>query len=400
MTDGQGTVFPTGDGSGSSDQPTQHGGSGDYAYGGAAYWDATQLGPQASVPPTMYASVPPAVPPAPPPVYAQMPPTAPQRSPGGLQPQHWAVLTVCAVAVIAIVVVTSILLNRGSADSGDETTASPGKGQDDSAPVGVEDVVPCSSAPTATADSVDYGSGGLVITATLTADCAGGDLLSNDRFRLTAVDSRGRDVAAGVFNLGATPIALPGDGGTATVDLTFPAGTYWRTADATSGPLTLTAHREGRAVEVGGAASATSASAFDVGAPEHGSLDAAAFSALQDIAAADARYIDANLLDVWQPQLSSKRPGLYYDGITWQANDIVREHMQLRQRYPNARLLWSGNWPVYSIKNWWITVSGVSMPSGQAANDWCGREGYDADHCFAKMLSHSMGESGTTLNRK
>lgn len=394
-------MFPTpagGDsstGPGAPNEPTQHAGyprigNVDYPSIGAVPGDATQMSPRATAPP----STPPAYP-----SYPSYPPAHPGRPAGGLQPQHWAVLAVCAVAVIAIVVITGVLLSRG--DDEEATSSSTSKRRTDSAPVAVDDLTPCSSAPTAEADAVSYGPDGLTIRTTLSSGCSGGDLLSNDRFRLTAVDSAGRDVAAGVFNLANTPVALPADGDAASVSFTFPAGTYWRTGEATSGSLTLTAHRDGSdASAAAGSSSASSVTAFDVGTPEQGSLDAAAFSALADIVAADRPYIDANLVNVWQPQLSSKRPGLYYDGITWQANDIVKEHMQLRQKYPDARMVWSGDWPVYKIKDWWITVSGVSMPSGEAANDWCAREGYDADHCFAKMLSHSMGESGTTLNRR
>ena len=312
-----------------------------------------------------------------------------------LQPKHWAAIGAVAVAMVVAVAVISTL------SGGDEkTTRTSSGGGTNHPPVAVEDVTPCSTPPTAEVESIDIGSGGMTVSANLSSTCSGGDLLSNDHFRLTAFDNPGRDVAAGVFDLSSNPIAVPGEGGTAAVDFTFPAGTYWRTPDAIFGTLTLTAHLEGsNSSPRSGSASASSVTAFDVGTPENGSLDAAAYSALIDIVAADRPYIDANLLEVWQPQLSSKRPGLYYDGITWQANDIVREHMQLRQRYPDAKMVWSGDWPVYSITDWWITVSGIPFGSGEAANDWCASQGYDADHCFAKMLSHRLGESGTTLNR-
>jgi hypothetical protein len=203
-----------------------------------------------------------------------------------------------------------------------------------------------------------------------------------------------------VFDLSSTPIVLPPVGDRASVTFTFPAGTYWRTPGATIGGLSFFANREGRdLVPSHGATSASSVSAFDVGTPQNGSLDAAAYSALVDIAAADRVNIDTNLLDVWQPQLSSKRPGLFADGMIWQANDIVREHMQLRQRFPGAQLVWSGDWPVYTLTDWWVTLVGERFGSGEAANGWCASQGFDADHCFAKMLSHRLGTSGTTLTR-
>ncbi len=48
--------------------------------------------------------------------------------------------------------------------------------------------------------------------------------------------------------------------------------------------------------------------------------------------------------NLWFPQLSSKQPGTFDDGISWNSDSIWREHLQLRQQY-GAVLLWSGDWP-------------------------------------------------------
>ncbi|WP_006245069.1 hypothetical protein [Mycolicibacterium tusciae] len=337
------------------------------------------------------------------PAGGPLPPKLPPKTPASsissalsrIRPKHWAAIGAFAVTAVVVIGLGSALLG----DS-EKTTTNSGQGGGNSPPVAVGDVTPCSSPPTAEVQSIDHGPAGMTVSASLLSPCSGGDLVSNNRFRLTAFDAPGRDVAAGVFDLSSNPIVVPADGGSTAVEFTFPAGTYWRTPEATVGAVTLTTHLDGSDSSIGsGVATSTAVTAFDVGTPEHGPLDAAAYSALVDITATDRGYIDAHLLDVWQPQLSSKRPDLYYDGITWQANDIVREHMELRQRYPDAKLLWSGDWPVYRIKDWWITVSGIPFGSGEAANGWCASHGYDADHCFAKLLSHRLGEEGTTLNR-
>jgi hypothetical protein len=317
-----------------------------------------------------------------------------------VQPRHLLATSVCLAVLIVGVMVGALLGTESDAYAADRRPGTRTSGGSSPSPEYAGDVQPCSTPINVQIQSASQESSGLVVTTTLSSTCSTGDLIANDRFRLTAFDGGGRDVAAGVFDLASTPIVVPGDGAATTVTFTFPAGTYWRTPGATQGSLTFTAHREGNvSTPSASTIGATAVTAIDVGTPEHGSLDAAAYSALVDIVASDLSYINANLLDVWQPQLSSKRPGLYYDGITWQANDIVREHMQLRQKYPNARMVWSGDWPVYRIKDWWITVSGIPMGSGEAANQWCVSQGYDADHCFAKMLSHQLGESGTTMNR-
>jgi hypothetical protein len=304
---------------------------------------------------------------------------------------------VIAAAIVAIgIIIAAAIFAFSRPDSGSTRSANP----DDpyTPPASVEDIGPCASPPQMEPESTRFDGTGLTVSARIFPSCSGGDLLSNDRFRVTVVDEAGKDVAAGIFDLSSTPVAVGEDGMSA--EFTFPANSYWQTKDSITGDLRLTAYHDGRDRAVSGDGGTDSEfSATDVGEPESGDVEGAARSGLADIAAADRAHIDANLLDVWQPQLSSKRPGLYADGITWSNPDIVREHMELRQRYPEARLLWSGDWPVYEIPDWWITISGIPMTDEQALR-WCASEGYDADHCFAKLLSHHRGPAGTTRLQK
>lgn len=296
--------------------------------------------------------------------------------------------------VILAAVVTVTLVNRGSEDTA--STPSNGAG---SVTVPAGEATPCASPPALQPDSTLLEPDGLVVTTLVTAQCRSGDLLSNNRLRVTIVDEQRRDVASGIFDLSATPVSVGADG--ASVTLTFPAGTYWRTPEATVGGLQLTAYKEGTDRDAAGDAATFGAfRAVDVGTPQSGSIDAAAHSALVDIAAADRTYIDSHLLEAWQPQLSSKYPGLFADGLTWTFPDIVREHLELRQRFPGARVVWSPDWPVYKpAPEWWITLSGVPFGDGHAANQWCTDHGFDPDHCYAKKLSHTLGTSETTMFR-
>ena len=265
--------------------------------------------------------------------------------------------------------------------------------------VSVADVRPCPRPPTLSVESVDTGPDGLRIRSAISSACPDGDLLSNSGFRISAVDAAGHDVASGIFDLEKQPIAVGPSG--ASVAFTFPSNSYWRPPNAIAGDVRLTGRNEGtERSTVGDVQSVSSVTAVAPGAPDSGNLDAAAQSALVDIAAADRNVLDAGLLDRWQPQLSSKRPGLFADGINWSMPDIVREHLALRQRFPDARLVWSGDWPVYGDPTWWVTLAGVPFDSGVDANIWCSNNGFDPDHCFAKMLSHDRGTSGTTLGRK
>lgn len=257
---------------------------------------------------------------------------------------------------------------------------------------------PCSSPPALRPQSTSFGPRGFAVSTSITSTCPGGDLLSNNRFRATVVNASGQDVASGVFDLSSAPIAVGGD---TSVTFTFPAGTYWTTRDYDANQLRMTAHKDGTDYPPPtGVASTSTVTATEAGMPETGQPEAVALAALRDIASSDRAYIDAKLLNAWEPQLSSKRPGLVAEGITWDARAILREYMSFRQRFPSARLVWSGDWPVFSDPTWWITVAGLPFGSGADANGWCASQGFDADHCFAKILSHDMGSSGTTLGRK
>jgi len=102
----------------------------------------------------------------------------------------------------------------------------------------------------------------------------------------------------------------------------------------------------------------------------------------------------------WLPEVSSKRPGLVAEGITWANAEILRDHLALRQRFPRARLVRSSDWTTFGSPNWWVTIVALPMTTPQQANGWCDAQGLDADHCFAKMISSVLGPDGTTVYRK
>jgi hypothetical protein len=101
----------------------------------------------------------------------------------------------------------------------------------------------------------------------------------------------------------------------------------------------------------------------------------------------------------WVPQLSSKNHGLVADGTTYDYRAIWADFTTTRQSYPSALLLWSGDYTSFTKGDFWVTVVSTSFGSGAEANDWCVAEHLDADHCFAKLVSHSHGPKGSTLPR-
>ena len=116
---------------------------------------------------------------------------------------------------------------------------------------------------------------------------------------------------------------------------------------------------------------------------------------LRQIANSDHPFVSVRLADRWVPQLSAKRLGVVDQGIVWDNATTLREHLQLRERY-HARLLWSGEWSTFSTSNFWVTVAGITFPTAAGALGWCTSQGFDRDHCFAKIVSTTHPVEGST----
>jgi hypothetical protein len=120
-----------------------------------------------------------------------------------------------------------------------------------------------------------------------------------------------------------------------------------------------------------------------------------ALDQLRAQAAADQPSVAAYLNDRWVPQLSSKYKDLEAEGTVWTYAKILQEHLALRQRYPGVRLLWSSDWPVFE-DGYWVTVAGIYYDDPRGALAWCTRQGFDRNHCFAKLISTTHGPEGST----
>jgi hypothetical protein len=129
-------------------------------------------------------------------------------------------------------------------------------------------------------------------------------------------------------------------------------------------------------------------------------IESASSGQLWAIANTDRPFVTAQLADRWVPQLSSKRPGLVAEGRTWNNAMTLGEHQQLRLRYPDVRLLWSGDWSTFSDSNFWVTIVGITFSDSAGALAWCTSQGLDRDHCYAKLVSTSHPVEGSTAYNK
>ena len=124
-------------------------------------------------------------------------------------------------------------------------------------------------------------------------------------------------------------------------------------------------------------------------------VESASLQRLRQIARADRPFVSAQLADRWVPQLSSKRPGLVDDGVVWDNAMTLQEHLQLRQWY-NAKLLWSGDWSTFDASDFWVTIVPITFKNSDGALRWCSSQGFDPDHCYAKLVSTTHPVPGST----
>lgn len=106
-----------------------------------------------------------------------------------------------------------------------------------------------------------------------------------------------------------------------------------------------------------------------------------------------------SMVDHWVPQLSSKRPGLVADGITYDYLHIWANFQQLRTQFPTALLIRSGDYVSFKSTDFYVTVVPQPFADGATANQWCDDAGLAPDDCYAKFLSHQGGSANTTLLR-
>jgi serine/threonine protein kinase len=289
-----------------------------------------------------------------------------------------------AAVVIAAVVVAVVATHSGSSNS----AAGSASGQSGS----------CQSAPRVDETSMNLTAGGLALGTSLQSQCQSADTISGSSVQVTVSDGT-RDVASGLFNLDAHPIAL-GAGGQATEQFVFPPNMYWRTPELVAGH-TLSVNISGITHGSGGSPSVGSdpVTAMQAAPPAHGDADSTAAAALRELADSDIGIVRSQLAERWVPQISSKRVGLVTDGITYANADILRNHLELRQRYDGVRLVYSGNWSSIEGSDWWVTLVGSPSSDAATANAWCSSQNIDSWNCVAKLISDTQGPSGTMVVR-
>jgi serine/threonine-protein kinase len=122
---------------------------------------------------------------------------------------------------------------------------------------------------------------------------------------------------------------------------------------------------------------------------------AAAEEQLRIQVAADEGSVSA-LAGFWVPQVSSKKVGLRADGIVYDNAAILTHYEGLKARFPDALLLWSGNWASFDSPDFVVVVIDRPSSTPDGALGWCYDQGIDRDNCFAKLISDDTSIADTT----
>ena len=271
-------------------------------------------------------------------------------------------------------------------------------------------VTPCARAPQFAVRSVSDQDGELEVTTEVTPSCAEGDVLTgaaNSIMLYAPSSTTGGSGAADMvvayadFDFSGAPVVIPSGG--RTLVLRFAAGYFFRSAsdiNASSTTISGDIDRSGasNAVVVGSDANTTATAASGTGDGEV--AEASAADNLRWQADHDRSTVVSRVSGYWVPQVSSKRPGLYAEGMTWGSPAIMQEFFSLRQQFPEALLLFSDDWPVFDAGgSWWVTIVGIPFTTAEEANAWCDSQGLDGEHCFAKYIDTNGSSEGTTRNR-
>jgi hypothetical protein len=102
----------------------------------------------------------------------------------------------------------------------------------------------------------------------------------------------------------------------------------------------------------------------------------------------------------WLPQISSKQAGLVVDGVTYDDKRIWAEYTSAAATYPNVILVRSSEFSSFRRPGFWVVLVAEPHATAAAANAWCDTQGFAADDCFAKRLSHTEGPERNSQPRR
>ena len=294
------------------------------------------------------------------------------------------VAAVVAVALVGALLWVLVIHPRTAAGVGGDAQSSTQTQAGADGQQGGEESKACDQVPDFAIKSHTMHDTDLVVKLTVTASCGTDSALKldNDAVRLTVKD--GDDTYAdAVYDFSSDPVsAKAGEDGEATI--TFVKSQYWFIPDQASwSDLTVTgeldAEAQGGKAGAGNADDVTGADAMDQNEREQ-----VAKAAIDRQIAHDKSAV-SDLGDAYTTQLSSKQLNMQAEGKTWSYQDIYQQYVDLRRQWPNALMLWSGDWPTYTdtgTGSYYVIISGEALGSVQSGWNWCSSNGFGPDDCL------------------
>ncbi|NMM97714.1 zinc ribbon domain-containing protein [Bifidobacterium olomucense] len=243
----------------------------------------------------------------------------------------------------------------------------------------------CDKAPDFTISSHAVHGTDLVVKLEATASCGADSTLKLDgsTVRLTLTDNDKATLADAVYDFSDDPVTADA-GESANVSVAFVQGQYWLIPDQVSwDDLSVTCDLKGTAQ---GKAATPSKSDDFTGA------DALDKDGREQVAkAAIDRQIEhdkdavSDIASTYTTQLSSKQLNMQVDGKTWTYQDIWQQFVDLKNQWPSALFVWSGDWGNYQrsgTTDYYVILSGESFSDRDEGWDWCSDNGFGQNDCM------------------
>lgn len=272
---------------------------------------------------------------------------------------------------------------------------------------------PCGKEPEITASHTQVVDGEIQVQYVFHAVCPDGQWVDGAGVNLQLSNGTST-LASGAFDFSTSPVWLGpdtlGDGEGVPVTVVYPPTTAFATPDelqqALDSNVVIVACEH--STSESGNDEAPSEPTTDVPAvtgfeadPDSSLAEEASLEALQRLADVDRDSVQ-ELEGSWVPQLSAKKNGTFdrIDQHTYNYTDIYAETLRLRIDYPDARLVWSGDYGSFTYPDYWVTINATPYGAPKPVLNWCAQEGFPKSHCYAKRLLTNGPVEGSTRSRR
>jgi hypothetical protein len=112
----------------------------------------------------------------------------------------------------------------------------------------------------------------------------------------------------------------------------------------------------------------------------------AAQSALDLLTLSDTTTANT-LVGRWVPQLSAKKDGVVWAGVSYDLPTILAEHSKYRAKY-QAILIRGDKFNFQLSSDWYVTVVPIAYDTSDGALAWCRQNAIGRKDCLAKLISN------------